>query len=199
MARIAIVCAACAAEAIRVPEVRSDDAARRAFHRVLLEQTVTAPLGDLLDIGCGYGDVLKLLARRANRAVGVDIDANARLTARAELLLAGLANCSLRKGDMYGLPFDDASFDTIVMDDVLSTAERPVAALTEARRLLRANGRLFVIVGLAGEAVSGPPDLLAAWCAEAGLRVGAPRSAPQVDARWLLSIAGHNRVTDAAA
>src|SRR5690606_19402375 len=68
--------------------------ADRAVHRLLLEHTVTAPLGDLLDIGCGSGRLLKLLASRANRAVGVDVDADARQLARAELMFAGLPNCS---------------------------------------------------------------------------------------------------------
>ncbi|MEE8539874.1 MAG: metalloregulator ArsR/SmtB family transcription factor, partial [Woeseiaceae bacterium] len=66
----------------------------RALHKALLELTVTAHLGDLLDVGCGRGRILKLLASRANRAVGVDIDSDARRLARAELMLAGLPNCS---------------------------------------------------------------------------------------------------------
>ena len=176
--------------ALRITSGSDDsEADRRAFHRALLEQTVAAPLGDLLDVGCGRGDVLKLLAARANRAVGVDIDADARLTARAELLLAGLANCSLRKGDMYRLPFTDDSFDTIVLDDVLSGAERPVDVLREARRLLRPNGRLFLIVNAGEGAIAELRSALAEWCAEVGLRLGAPRAIPQTQPRWLLSIA----------
>jgi SAM-dependent methyltransferase len=87
-----------------------------------------APVGDLLDVGCGRGSILKLLASRARRAVGVDIDAKARRLARAELMLAGLPNCSLRQGDMYRLPFDDAEFNTIILDDVLADATDPVRA-----------------------------------------------------------------------
>ena len=168
-----------------------DGAARRAFHRALVEQTMTAPVGDLLDIGCGRGDVLKLLAARARRAVGVDIDKTARLAARAEVLLAGLANCTLRQGDMYRLPFADGSFDTIVLDDVLTGARRPVAALREARRLLRANGRMLVLLGVDGLSQAALRQSVAAWCAEAGLRVGLARAIPQTDPRWLLSVATH--------
>ena len=168
-----------------------DGAARRAFHRALVEQTVTAPVGDLLDVGCGRGDVLKLLAARARRAVGVDIDKNARLAARAEVLLAGLSNCTLRQGDMYRLPFADESFDTIVLDDVLAGAKRPVAALREAARLLRASGRMLVLVGVDDASRRALGESVAAWCAEAGLRVGSARPIPQIDSRWLLSVATH--------
>ncbi|MDZ7644766.1 MAG: metalloregulator ArsR/SmtB family transcription factor [Woeseiaceae bacterium] len=111
-----------AADAERLRELRSEgiDAQGhtaaatpedRALHRAILDLTVAAPVGDLLDTGCGEGRLLKLLASRANRAVGVDIDADARNRARAELLLAGLGNCSLRQGDMYRLPFDAAALD----------------------------------------------------------------------------------------
>lgn len=92
----------------------------RAIHRALLDLTLTAPLGNLLDVGCGRGRMLKLLASRANRAVGVDIDADARALARSDLMLAGLPNCSLRAGDMYRLPFATAEFDTVLLDGVLA-------------------------------------------------------------------------------
>ena len=91
----------------------------RPLHRALVALTVAAPLGDLVDIGCGQGRILKLLATRARRAVGVDIDSDARRFARAELLLAGLPNCSLRQGNMDALPFADSEFDTAILDGVV--------------------------------------------------------------------------------
>lgn len=166
-----------------------EDKANRAIHRALLDQTVAAPIGDLLDIGCGRGGVLKLLASRANRAIGVDIDADARDTARAELLLAGLANCSLRKGDMYRLPFDPDSFDTIVLDDVLTDAERPTDVLREASRLLRSGGRLFVLLDLRGKDAALVRTELAAWSADADLRLAPSRLVPKEEPSWLLAVA----------
>lgn len=163
--------------------------ADRALHRALMELTVTAPLGDLLDIGCGRGRTLKLLATRANRAVGVDIDADARQFARAELLLAGLPNCSLRQGDMYRLPFADREFDTIILDDVLGNARRPVAALAEARRLLRGGGRLIVIERPGEVPMAVRKTELAEWCVAAGLRLAPPRSVPAASPEWLISVA----------
>ena len=112
----------------------------RPLHRALVALTVAESLGDLVDIGCGQGRILKLLATRARRAVGVDIDSDARRFARAELLLAGLRNCSLRQGDMYSLPFAEHEFDTAILDDVLSDAGRPTDAIAEAVRILRPGG-----------------------------------------------------------
>lgn len=172
-----------------LPADRRDEAAQRALHRAILDLTVTAPVGDLLDVGCGRGAILKLLASRANRAVGVDIDTNARQLARAELMLAGLPNCSLRKGDMYRLPFADAEFNTIIIDDVLVDARRPVRALAEARRLLRPGGRLIVLESVPGRNVRAIQQSLAAWSREAGLRLAPPRLVPQKAPAWLVSVA----------
>jgi ubiquinone/menaquinone biosynthesis C-methylase UbiE len=168
---------------------RVDEAAVRALHRAILDLTVTAPVGDLLDVGCGRGAILKLLASRANRAVGVDIDANARQLARAELMLAGIPNCSLRKGDMYRLPFADAEFNTIIIDDVLVDARKPVRALEEARRLLKPGGRLFVLESVASKGSREIQESLAEWSSRAGLRLSPARVVPAKQPAWLVSVA----------
>ncbi len=168
-------------------ESATSDADDRALYRQLIELTVTAPLGDLLDIGCGRGDVLKLLAGRAQRAVGVDIDGDARRLARAELLTAGVPNCTLRQGDMYDLPFDDEEFDTVVLDDVLVRAERPLDVLAEARRVLDASGRLIILTR-AGN-VRKTTKALADWCSAAQFRLAMPRGIPSVNPAWLLATA----------
>jgi ubiquinone/menaquinone biosynthesis C-methylase UbiE len=169
--------------------VSDDDLASRALHRAILDLTVAAPIGDLLDVGCGRGSLLKLLASRAHRAVGVDIDANARQLARAELLFAGVPNCSLRKGDMYRLPFEDSEFNTIIIDDVLVDAHDPVRALVESRRLLRAGGRLFILESVLQRSATDVQNFLAKWCASAGLRLAPARFAPKKTPAWLLSVA----------
>ena len=163
--------------------------ADRALHRALVELTVTAPVGDLLDVGCGRGSILKLLASRAGRAVGVDIDANARQLARAELMLAGLPNCSLRQGDMYRLPFDDAEFNTIILDDVVADAVEPVRALIESRRLLKPGGRLFILQAVTDRTAPSIQRSLADWSAAAALRLAPAHFVPAKKPVWLLSVA----------
>ena len=161
----------------------------RSLHKALVELTVSAPLGNLLDIGCGEGRLLKLLASRANRVVGVDIDPEARRLARAQVLLAGLPNCSLRQGDMYSLPFDDDAFDTVILDDVLSDAQRPTEALQEAQRLLRAGGRMLMLASVDSQDAAELRERFAAWAAATDLRLAPPRSIPDRKPGWLLGIA----------
>jgi ArsR family transcriptional regulator len=160
----------------------------RALHRALVELTVAAPLGDLLDIGCGHGRILKLLASRAGRVVGVDIDSDARRHARAQMLLAGIENSTLRKGDMYELPFLDAKFDTIILDEVLGSSEDPAAALREARRLLRPGGRMLLLETCGKEDPTSLCQQFASWCKAVELRLSTPRRIPDKSPRWLLAV-----------
>lgn len=168
--------------------------AERALHRAVLDTVLTAPVGRLLDIGAGSARMLKLLGRRASRAVGVDIDPGQRLQARAELAVAGLGNCSIRAGDAQRLDFPDASFDTVILDEVLAHAENPQRAVDEAARVLAPGGRLLVIETLegrgpaAGEATT-EISALAALAADAGLALGRPRSVPARAPRWLVAVA----------
>lgn len=171
----------------------------RPLHRSLVALTVAAPLGDLVDIGCGQGRILKLLATRARRAVGVDIDSDARRFARAELLLAGLPNCSLRQGDMYALPFADSEFDTAILDDVLSDAAKPTEAIAEAVRILRPGGRLLMLLSVARQNLPDLQTRLAGWCAETGLRLAPARVIPAQEPLWLLAVATKHDAASAAA
>ncbi len=172
-------------ELVTAPKSEQD----RLLHRALVELTVARPLGDLLDIGCGQGRILKLLASRSQRAVGVDIDSDARRLARAELLFAGTPNTTLRQGDMFSLPFDDQEFDTVILDDVLSVAKRPTAALLEARRLLRCNGRMLLLASVGNSGISETRSRFAVWAAAAELRLAPARLIPAKHPAWLLAVA----------
>lgn len=179
----------------RLRQLRSDPTALetsdadRSLYRALVELTVSQPLGDLLDIGCGQGRVLKLLASRAHRLVGVDIDSDARRLARAQLLLAGSANTTLRQGDMTSLPFRDGEFDTVILDDVLTVATDPDTAIREAKRVLNPGGRLLLLAAVDDRNVAATRQNFSDWAAAAGLRLAAPRSVPGERARWLLAVA----------
>jgi len=181
----------------KLRKLRADDepprlvesADERQLHKALVELTVAAPLGNLLDVGCGQGRILKLLASRAHRAVGVDIDSDARRLARAELLLAGSPNCTLRQGDMYALPFDDRAFDTIILDGVLAEAERPTAAIAEALRLLKSGGRLLLLCATGQRTADQIKSSFTDWAAQTGLRLAPPRSIPDKKPGWLLGVA----------
>lgn len=125
-------------------------------------------IGALLDIGTGTGRMLRLLGRRAEEAVGVDLSSDMLALARNALEQAGLDHCMVRHADMYKLPFSAGSFDTVTVDQVLEHAEAPARVIAEAARILRPGGNLLVVDRVDGEAEA-VESLAARCCRESGL------------------------------
>lgn len=98
--------------------------------------------GDVLDIASGDGVLAELLAPHAHHYVC--IDTSQRVVAAASERLRRYRNVEVREADMHALPFDDASFDLVVLMHALTYAARPAQAVAEAARTLRPGGRLLL-------------------------------------------------------
>ena len=57
----------------------------------------------------------------------------------------GLPRIDLRQGDIHAPPFRRASFDLVVVHQVLHYLDDPARALREAARLVAPGGRLLVV------------------------------------------------------
>lgn len=124
----------------------------RAMHidEVEVEKTITSLIpphqaGDFLDIGTGTGRMLELYGPHANRSEGIDLSRHMLAIAREALEKSGIHNCRVRQGDMYQLPYNKASFDTIMFYQVLHFAEDPARAISEAARTLRPGGKIMIV------------------------------------------------------
>ena len=142
------------------------------LHDALIDDLSGQPIGELLDIGTGTGLMLRAIGANASRAVGVDISTEALRIARSQAHGAGLSHCMFRRGDMYALPFGQASFDTVTMDRVLASSEQPANAIAEAVRILRGGGRLCLVeeFDALAERTSNPFAMIRAWLESAGLK-----------------------------
>ncbi|WP_420348008.1 ArsR/SmtB family transcription factor [Pelagibius sp.] len=118
-----------------------DDEVEALLQRMVGREKVS----DLLDVGTGTGRILEIMAPQVDRAVGIDLSADMLMIARSKLERARLRNCVVRKGDMYHLPVASGSFDAVTIHQVLHYAERPAEAIEEAARVLRPDGRLFIV------------------------------------------------------
>jgi ArsR family transcriptional regulator len=173
----------------------AEPASREELTSLLLEELGPAPVGELLDIGTGSGLMLQILGPRARRAVGVDISVPALRLARTRVHGAGLSHCEFRRGDMYSLPYDDASFDTVSIDRVLASAERPAAAIAEAARTLRPDGRLIVVEDfdqMDVRATDNPLSQLRRWFAAAGMNADRLRPCDLAGRHFIVALA-HSR------
>lgn len=127
-------------------EERSLHAAADTVESAILDAIGTSrPLGRVLDVGTGTGRMLQLLADRAGRSVGLDSSHSMLAVARANLELAGATNWELRQGDIHSPPFAAASFDLVIIHQVLHYLDDPARAVAEAARLVAPGGRLLVV------------------------------------------------------
>jgi ArsR family transcriptional regulator len=188
-----------------VATVTDINAALVELDAALNEELGKEPVGELLDIATGSGRILRTLGAHATRAVGIDISAEALRFARKQTYSAGhaknLSHCEFRRGDMYQLPFADASFDTATLERVLATAERVNDVLQEAARALRPGGRLCVIEDFELLADSGgnPLTVLRRWFEQSGLICERLRPVDAHGAHLILAVARRPSKTARAA
>ncbi|RPF72269.1 ArsR/SmtB family transcription factor [Aurantiacibacter spongiae] len=111
----------------------------------LSEALEDAPLGRLLDIGTGTGRIAHLLANSTEHIVGLDRSPEMLRVARSRLQALPSGEWELIQADFGALPFADASFDTVVMHQVLHYASEPALPVAEAARVCRPGGRIAVV------------------------------------------------------
>jgi SAM-dependent methyltransferase len=90
--------------------------------------------GKLMDLGCGKAPLLATYAPFVDDAVRVDWGGH------------GTQHVDVIHDLNNPLPFEDASFDTILFSDVLEHMQNPAACMAEIARVLRPSGALIMNV-----------------------------------------------------
>ena len=96
--------------------------------------------GDVLEVGCGAGVGLRLLAARPGRVVGADYSEALLAAAHAH---AGVS-CPLVRLEGGALPFRAHAFDLVVLHEAIYYLPSAADFVAEARRVLRPGGALVV-------------------------------------------------------
>ena len=104
--------------------------ANHRFFQALAQLLSQVSVNTVLDAGCGEGLVLGRL--QSPRVVGIDLDRQRIILARASQPQSAVAVANVQR-----LPFSHASFDLVIMLEVFEHVGNPQAALKEVARVSR--------------------------------------------------------------
>lgn len=120
------------------------DIAFRRRARTVVDYIDPKPGDRILDAGCGLGFYLYLLGQVTTAELfGVELSRARLATAASQRRVSG---ASLFAGDVTRMPYREASFDAVILSEVLEHLPDDRAALDEAFRVLRPGGTLAVTV-----------------------------------------------------
>jgi ubiquinone/menaquinone biosynthesis C-methylase UbiE len=118
------------------------------------------PVGSVLDLGCGTGEIIVRLAGKFSAAsfTGVDLE-KSHLQRAAERCSAFGDRVTFQEGDALALPFPDQTFDLVICRHMLQAIPDAGRVLSEIRRVLRPGGRMHLIAEDYGMLWAHPTEL----------------------------------------
>lgn len=126
-------------------KTEEETAAWTAFFR----QVLPGERLNILDIGCGTGEISLVLAGMGHKVTGIDLSEKmldrAKEKSRALAGRHGELAVDFRIGDAESLTFEPGSFDAVVTRHVLWTLPNPQKAVDSWTKMLKDGGKVVVI------------------------------------------------------
>lgn len=110
-----------------------------------LRDACPAP-ADVLDFGCGSGEIARACAQSGYRVHGVDMSPRMIEAARKGDIEGPVSFSLLSAAEPLQLPFAGASFDAIVASSVVEYVASPAQCFAELHRVSRLGGRMLLTV-----------------------------------------------------
>lgn len=105
----------------------------------------------VLEIGCGKGELTRVLAARSRFVAAMDSSVRALEQNRAACGALGIGNVDFLEGDARRLPIESGSFDVVFVPMLLHHVVSPAQVLVEACRVLKPGGIVVVTELMPGE------------------------------------------------
>lgn len=107
------------------------------------ELRLLSDTGNVLELGCGNGTYTECFIESASRIVATDISEEMILVTRDRF--ESQETVQVEKADCFNLQYQDSSFDTVFMANLLHVIPTPEVALSECFRVLKSGGKLIVV------------------------------------------------------
>ena len=114
----------------------------RSLYPIILERLSEISYQTALDLGCGTGEIIKLILQQDSRKSLYGIDLSDKMLEIARSKLGKAATLIL--GDSEQLPFADDFFDVIYCNDSFHHYPAPNNVLSEVHRVLKPHGTFIM-------------------------------------------------------
>src|SRR6516164_4221729 len=128
--------------------LRTQSETLRGHSAALLARVELPPCSSAIDLGCGPGGIVDLLAEKvgpSGRVVGVEIDGASVARARAFARERRLTNVEIMTADARHTLLPGASFDLVHARLLLANVPAPGQVVAEMARLVRPGGRVALL------------------------------------------------------
>ena len=120
----------------------------RYFQKRVISLINLSSPSNFLDLGCGTGWAVRYvstLMKGEGHFVGIDISEN--MIKKAKEIAKGMNNVIFYKASSEELPLENNFFDNIICTFSFHHYLHPEKALSEARRVLKPGGRIYILDG----------------------------------------------------
>ncbi len=128
----------------RVYEIATPRISRYLESEIIYVVDRIRPGNSVIELGCGYGRVLRNLSRAAESVIGIDSSLSSVEMARE--YLADVSNCHLFTMDAAALGFRDQQFDVVacIQNGISAFKVNPHDLVAECVRVTRPGGRVLL-------------------------------------------------------
>jgi SAM-dependent methyltransferase len=116
---------------------------------ILHHDTIFPEGSNVLEAGCGVGAQTKIIAPKnpSSNIISIDISSESIVAAQQLIQSMGIQNVTFQQADIFNLPFQDETFDSVILCFVLEHLQQPQEALKELKRVLKTGGTMMAIEG----------------------------------------------------
>ena len=114
----------------------------RNLYQDIIKALSSLQFSNVLDVGCGTGEVLSIIRKLYPTALLYGIDISEEMLKKAEE--KKIDNLNLYLGDAEHLPFENARFDILICTDSFHHYPKPQKAVSEFYRVLQNDGYLLL-------------------------------------------------------